>query len=155
MSDKPKKDHDIARKVWLAGIGAYGRVLGEAQDAYTKMGEETSKVFDELVGRGEDLENKVVSTAKNLTGDIAGQTVKATVGTVNDRMDRMKEMLGMSEMAAGQNDKFDSLNKRLDGMESKIDALIAAVQALSAAPSGKARSQSVKPKKTTKKLVKK
>jgi len=28
---KPAADSDIARKIWLAGVGAYGRVLSETQ----------------------------------------------------------------------------------------------------------------------------
>jgi len=126
MSDKPKKDMDITRKVWLAGIGAYGRALGDVQDAYAKMGKETTKVFDDLVGRGADLEGKVKFAAKN-SPMMAEQTVRATVDSVNDRMDRMKAALGLTEAAAEQQDQITGIEARLDIMESKIDAILAAV----------------------------
>jgi len=127
MSDKSKKDMDITRKVWLAGIGAYGRAIGDVQEAYAKMGKETSKVFDELVGRGEDLEDKAKHVAKNYTPKMAEETVRATVDTVSDRMDRMKAALGLTEAAAEQQDQITGIEARLDIMESKIDAILAAV----------------------------
>lgn len=127
MSDKPKKDMDITRKVWLAGIGAYGRALGDAQEAYAKMGKETSKVFDELVGRGADLEGKVKVAAKQYTPKMAEETVRATVDNVSDRMDRMKAALGLTEAAAEQQDQITGIEARLDIIESKIDAILEAV----------------------------
>lgn len=140
MSDKPKKDMDITRKVWLAGIGAYGRALGDVQDAYKKMGKETSKVFDELVGRGEDLEDKAKFAAKNYTPKMAEETVRATVGSVSDRMDRMKAALGLTEAAADQQDQIIGIEARLDIIESKIDAVLAAVT-----PSKPAKARARKP----------
>jgi len=140
MSDKPKKDMDITRKVWLAGIGAYGRALGDAQEAYAKMGKETSKVFDELVGRGEDLEGKVKFAAKNVAPKMAEETVRATVDSVSDRMDRMKAALGLTEAAAEQQDQITGIEARLDIIESKIDDILAAVSP--------AKTAKPKPKKT-------
>ncbi|MBL4787921.1 MAG: phasin family protein [Kordiimonadaceae bacterium] len=130
MSDKPKKDMDIARKVWLAGIGAYGRAIGDAQDAYAKMGKETTRVFEELVGRGEDLEGTVKSVAKNYTPKMAEQTVRATMETVSDRMERMKAALGITEVAADQQDQIESIETRLDSIEAKVDEILVLVKAM-------------------------
>ena len=45
MSDDKKKGRgsvDTARRIWLAGIGAYGRAFTEAQEAIKDMSGETS-----------------------------------------------------------------------------------------------------------------
>ena len=70
MSDNrnksPNKNTDTARKIWLAGIGAYGRAFSEVQEGLSKAGKSTSKVFDELVEKGEVLETIVTHKAKKL-----------------------------------------------------------------------------------------
>lgn len=124
MSDKPKKDMDIGRKIWLAGIGAYGRAIGDATEAYAKMGRETTKVFEDLVGKGAELEGKVADAAKNYVPEIA----EKHRAQVEDRMERMKAALGMTEAAADQQEHIENIEARLDAIEAKIDAILAAVE---------------------------
>lgn len=128
MSDDANKDMDLARKVWLAGIGVYGRAMGDAQEAYSKMGKETSKAFDELVSKGEDLEAKVADVAKSYSSKITGETVKTKVSDIGDRLDRMKAALGLTEAAAVQQDQISLLNQRMNTIEAKIDQILAAVK---------------------------
>ncbi|WP_262696229.1 phasin family protein [Kordiimonas aquimaris] len=130
MSGKSKKDMDIARKVWLAGIGAYGRAIGDAQDAYAKMGKETTKVFEELVGKGQELENKVSTVAKQYAPEIAEKHRT----NVEDRMERMKAALGLAETSADQAETIERLEARLDSIDAKLDKLIAASKPTSAKP---------------------
>ena len=143
MSEKSKKDMDIARKVWLAGIGAYGRAIGDAQDAYAKMGKETSKVFEDLVGKGQELENKVSTVAKQYAPEIA----EKHRSNVEDRMERMKAALGFAENSADQAETIERLEARLDSIESKLDKLIAATKSGPAKP--RATKAKAAPKKTT------
>ncbi len=124
MSDKPKKDMDVARKIWLAGIGAYGRAIGDATEAYAKMGRETTKVFEDLVGKGEELEGKVSMAAKAYVPEFA----EKQRAQVEDRMERMKAALGLSEVTADQQENIERIEARLDAMEEKIDAILAAVE---------------------------
>ncbi len=134
MSDDSNKDMDLPRKVWLAGIGAYGRAIGDAQGVYAKMGKETSKAFEDLVGRGESLEAKVTDVAMQYAPKMATDTVKTTVDGFNERLERMKATLGLTEVAAQQSDQLSTLNDRLDRMEGKLDAIIAGLEALATAP---------------------
>jgi len=133
MSDQPNKELELSRKVWLAGIGAYGRAIGDAQDVYAKMGKETSKAFDELVGRGEDLEAKVASAAKQYAPMMSGEAVKSTVGNISDRLEKMKATLGLTEVAAQQQDDISELGQRMDAMDAKLDTILAAIQAINPA----------------------
>ena len=124
MSDKPKKELDVARKIWLAGIGAYGRAIGDATEAYAKMGRETTKVFEDLVGKGEELEGKVSMAAKAYVPEFA----EKQRAQVEDRMERMKAALGLSEATADQQEHIERIEERLDALEEKIDAILEAVQ---------------------------
>ena len=139
MSDKPKKDKDIARKIWLAGIGAYGRAIGDATEAYAKMGRETTKIFDDLVGKGEVLESQVATAAKSYVPEFA----EKQRAQVEDRMERMKAALGLSEATADQKEQIDRLEERLDALEEKIDAILEAVS--------KPKPKAAPPKRTAKK----
>ena len=37
---------EFARKIWLAGLGAYGKSIDEAQGRYEQLSTETQKVFE-------------------------------------------------------------------------------------------------------------
>jgi len=135
MSDKSKKDMDIARKIWLAGIGAYGRAVDDATEAYAKVGKETTKIFDDLVGKGAELEGTVASVAKSVVPEMT-QKHRAQV---EDRMERMKAALGLGEVAADQQEHIESVESRLEAMEAKIDAILAAVAKPKPAPRARAK----------------
>lgn len=42
------KASEVAKSIWLAGLGAYGKAFDEAVTQYGKVSKETSKVFDDL-----------------------------------------------------------------------------------------------------------
>lgn len=140
MSDKSKKDMDIARKIWLAGIGAYGRAVDDATEAYAKVGKETTKIFDDLVGKGAELEGTVASVAKSVVPEMT-QKHRAQV---EDRMERMKAALGLGEVVADQQEHIESVETRLDAMEEKIDAILAAVAKPKPAQRARAKKPAVK-----------
>ncbi len=68
MSNDKKKVTDkageIAKNIWLAGVGAYGRAVDEAQDRLEKAGVESPKLFRDLVKAGTALEEEA-HEAKN------------------------------------------------------------------------------------------
>jgi len=142
----PKKDMDVARKIWLAGVGAYGRAIGDAQEAYAKVGKETSRVFEELVGKGEELEGTVTSVAKHYVPEMAKKHSENVKATVEDRMDRMKAALGFAEAAADQQEQMAGVEARLDAIEDKLDQLLAAAKP--AKPKAKPRARKAPAKKT-------
>ena len=49
IKEKVNQAEDLARKIWLAGIGAYGKGFDEAQGQYEKLNTEATKLFNELV----------------------------------------------------------------------------------------------------------
>ncbi len=56
VSDKAS---EIAKNIWLAGLGAYGKAFDEAQDRLDKASKEPPRLFKDLVKKGEELEDEV------------------------------------------------------------------------------------------------
>lgn len=110
IKGKVTEAEDFARKIWLAGLGAYGKSFDEAQGQYEKLSSETTKVFNELVVKGEVLETEAKSKIKAKTN-------------VEERVAEVRKKLGL--------DKGNS-DERIDELSAKIDALTDAVAKLAA-----------------------
>lgn len=137
---------DTARRIWLAGIGAYGRAFSEAQESLARVTGETSKMFDDLVARGEEIEDAVEAKGREIA-----RSVREPTRSFDDRIKQMRARLlnqGASAVA-GDHDGAD-LADRLDRIEAKLDALIAAQ---SAPPSKKTTRKTAAKKKTTRKAT--
>ncbi len=116
MSDEKGKVADkaseIAKNIWLAGVGAYGKAAGEAQDRLEKAGVETPKLFKDLVKAGAALE----SEAKK--GISAGQSAS---NSVEERINRVRENFSLNRL--GRTDEATSLHAKVDLLSMKIDLL--------------------------------
>ncbi|MCK5894339.1 MAG: phasin family protein [Endozoicomonadaceae bacterium] len=95
----------VYEKMWLAGLGAYGR--------YEKMGQEGKKLFEDLVHEGDELRDrysgKIDETRENL------------IGKMNNALSKVRSSL-LPESDQGTEEK-----KELSG---QIEALTLAVKAL-------------------------
>ena len=101
---------DFARKIWLAGLGAYGKSYDEVQSRVNNI--DVSKVFEDLVVKGEALEAEAKNTIKEKTDfDVKG------------RVEEVREKLGMNKK---------STNEKIDDLTSKIESLAATVEKLTA-----------------------
>jgi len=113
IKEKVNQAEDLARKIWLAGIGAYGKGFDEAQGQYEKLNTEATKLFNELVEKGEKLE----TDAKEKI-----ESEKANVKTnVETRVKEVREKLGLDS---------DDSDKKIEELSAKIDALTEAVSKL-------------------------
>ncbi len=77
----PAHAEELARKIWLAGVGAYGRVFAEAQDKVGKAAGTASELFEQLVARGEVLEDAV---RERLEASDATKKVAGVIGKIQD-----------------------------------------------------------------------
>lgn len=118
MTDKKKRSSsETARRIWLAGIGAYGRAFTEAQEALKDVTGKGSEVFDELVQKGEMLE---------IVGKVKGKEMldKAAVPDfdfdLDDRIKAMRARLSRGGDSSGEDD-FES---RLSAVEAKLDKIL-------------------------------
>ncbi len=121
MADKKDKrgTGETARRIWLAGIGAYGRAFTEAQEALKDVTGGTSRVFDDLVQKGEMIEMAVESKRKDLM-DKAGVP---TFG-MDERIQKMRSRLARGEDIASD---IGNLEERLDRLEAKLDQVLDAL----------------------------
>lgn len=98
----------VARKIWLAGIGAYGKSFEEVQSQYEKLNTETTRLFEELVAKGEKLEANTKATINEKT-------------SVEKRVQDVRKKLGL--------DTADT-DTKIDELSLKVDALVQAVSKL-------------------------
>lgn len=120
-NDKSKvtdKAGEIARNIWLAGVGAYGRAVDEAQDRMEKAGVETPKLFRDLVKAGAALEDEA---RKGLS---SGRSAR---NSVEERIHRVRESFHMQLPARGED--LLALHEKIDRLTRKVDDLSAALAA--------------------------
>lgn len=94
-------DTDIARKIWLAGVGAYGRAYDEAQEAADKFAKSANQTFDELVAKGEKIEDTVRDSISKAP---AGKRVATLVEEATKRS---------AERRAAFDARFDTVKRSL------------------------------------------
>ncbi|MEM9841852.1 MAG: phasin family protein, partial [Pseudomonadota bacterium] len=121
------KGLDVAHKIWLAGVGAYGKAYDVAAEGVGKVSGQGEVLFDDLVARGEEIENDVrarlssnsaiarMSEQMNRVAEeaakVRGRVVDATEGAsdavskfqteqrerLEARMERMRDALGLKQ----------------------------------------------------------
>jgi poly(hydroxyalkanoate) granule-associated protein len=90
----PAVDTDIARKIWLAGVGAYGRMFTETQGAMEKLASGANEAFDQLVAKGEEVEDHVRDAiAKSPQGERVVSMVGAATTKVQSYRDEQRAVL--------------------------------------------------------------
>jgi poly(hydroxyalkanoate) granule-associated protein len=142
-------DTDIARKIWLAGVGAYGRMFTETQGAMEKLAGGANEAFDQLVAKGEEVEDKVRETiAKSPQGGKVVslmETATAKVQTYREeRRAALEERIGkvrktVTETLAPLN--MGALTLAMEKLSAQVETLTEEVTAL------KAEKKAVAPKK--------
>lgn len=112
------KASDVAKSIWLAGLGAYGKAFDEAVNQYGKVSKETSKMFDDLVEVGRKLDSE--SHAK-LT-----KAKSKTTATIEDRINKVRGSVNLGALSIGGSDsaKIEELNSKIDVLSEKLDALL-------------------------------
>lgn len=120
MSDDKNKVTDkageIARNIWLAGVGAYGRAVEEAQGRLEKA-MEPPKLFRDLVKVGAALEED------------ARQGTVAARHSVEERINRVRE--NFHNQRPARIEDLAILHGKIDQLTRKVERLSKALQQLS------------------------
>ena len=117
--DKTKvtdKASEIAKNIWLAGVGAYGKAVDEAQGRMEKAGVEPPKLFRDLVKAGAALEEEARGAIE------AGQAARSSV---EERIQRARENFNLQRPARGED--LLALHEKIDRIEARLDMLMAAL----------------------------
>lgn len=112
LKDVSNQASDLAKSIWLAGLGAYGRAYDEAQGRYEKASKETPRLFQELVSKGSDFESQARSKLEEVT------TI-GTTASIEERISKMRASLGFGHTASA--DDLSRLEKKLDALSRKVD----------------------------------
>jgi len=155
MAEQPKvseRASEMAKMIWQAGLGAYGKALDDVVDQVDKVSKETSKFFDELVEKGKALEDQ---TQKR----ISGVRRKSTM-SMDERIAKMRQSLGFD---SSRDIKLDALLDKLNRIAKRLDVLIGTLSRAGATPAPKrkaakkvgkkASNNKASKKKTAKKAV--
>lgn len=145
LKDVPSQASELAKNIWLAGLGAYGRAYDDAQEVVEKASKESPRLFKELVDKG----NKLEAQAREKLGDVSsiGKTA-----SIEERISKMRASLGFGHTASA--DDIERLEKKLDALSKKVDALTkAAPAAAKAAPKAKAPRKAAAKKAPAKKAA--
>ncbi|MFT5670719.1 MAG: polyhydroxyalkanoate synthesis regulator phasin [Glaciecola sp.] len=113
---------DMARKVWLAGLGAYGKGYEELTGRIEALSTDSNKFFDELVAKGEKLEAEGKVKVEEVKNDVVAKT------EIESRIEAVRSKLGFSNT---DNDQ------KIEDLSAKIDALTTAVAQLAVESAGK------------------
>ena len=116
------KAGDVAKSIWLAGLGAYGKAFDEAVNQYGKVSKETTKMFDDLVEVGRKLDSE--SHAK-LT-----KAKSQTTASIEERINKVRGSVNLSALSlGGDSAKIEELNSKIDVLSEKLDALLDGIPA--------------------------
>lgn len=155
MTDKKKrKNADTARRIWLAGIGAYGKAYTEAKETLKGVAGDGSEIFDDLVQKGQMIEMTVGAKSKEMLGKAGVSDLKMPDLSMPDLHidERIKKMRARIKSSAGFDDAPEvSAMDRLDALETKLDEILAILKPAPKKPAVKKKTTSKKA--TAKKTV--
>ena len=112
------KTEDLARKIWLAGLGAYGQGLDNVQGGYDMMNEKTRKAFEELVSRGEKIEAEAKGRLED-TGDMLKEASDKLKAQGDKLVNQGEKLLSKTEQLKDEALKIN-ITERLDEIRSKV-----------------------------------
>jgi len=116
MAEQPnvtERASEMAKMIWQAGLGAYGKALDDVVDQVDKVSKETSKFFDELVEKGKALEDQ---TQKRISGVRRRSTM-----SIDERIAKVRQSLGFD---SSRDVKLDALLDKLNRIAKSLDRLI-------------------------------
>ena len=155
--DRDKKDKvsdkasEIAKNIWLAGVGAYGRAVEEAQDRLEKA-MEPPKLFRDLVKAGTALEEGARESTVSARQSVEERINRVRENFHNQRPARMEDLAALHK-------KVDQLTRKVDKLSKALAAQgagkLPAASRQSASKSSPARRSVGKPKAPTAKAARK
>jgi hypothetical protein len=102
----------LARKIWLAGLGIYGRSFEEIQNRFEKINGERARLFQEFVSKGEEI---AADTNENVTSDVKEETA------VDKRVADVRKKLGLD--TSDTDAKIAELSQKVDALTVMLSKL--------------------------------
>lgn len=115
MKKTAQMTEDMAKKVWLAGLGVYSLT----NEKINKKEDELSKEFEELVEKGQAVEEEMFGKVKEVETKVKERLNSA----IDTHTNLVKKVFGIKE---------DKSEEKIDELSAKVDALTEAVAKLAA-----------------------
>lgn len=132
------KANEVAKNIWLAGLGAYGKTFDEALAAYEKVSKDAPGLFDELVAKGEALEKE----AKEKLNE-GGEALTKTRSDVEALIEKLKE-LDVDTLKDAGTSASSQVQERVQELTAKIDSLFNKTEAAEPAKTAPAKKAAAK-----------
>jgi predicted flap endonuclease-1-like 5' DNA nuclease len=128
---------EMAYKIWLAGVGAYGKAYDTALAGANVLNKQSADMFEDLVKRGSEIEHDVrarLAADERVTG--ATKQVSKTLETVRDmqvqardqfeaRLDRMRDLLGVKGFSSVR----ETVARKIEKLEDDVAAVTSKARA--------------------------
>ena len=108
---------EMARKIWLAGLGAYGKGYEEVKGRIESLSTDSNKLFDELVVKGEKLEVEGKGKVKQVKDDVLAKTA------LESRIETVRSKLGFTKADDNNDTKIEDLSSKIDGLTAAVAKL--------------------------------
>ena len=118
-----ERTEEMSRKIWLAGLGAYGQSLDNLHTGYEKMSDHAREYFEELVARGEKLENDTRSGISSARSKIKSQTEKNRE-MLNRQIAELREKVSATSLH--KDELLEELQGRVTKLTETLNKLIPA-----------------------------
>jgi len=111
---------DMAHKIWLAGVGAYGKAYDKAIANTKTFNKQSTELFEDLVKRGEEIEhdvrarvqdNDVVQNASKNAAKYAS-VAREFQTQARDEFEARMERMGAGTFSAGRNRPWNEATPR-------------------------------------------
>ena len=124
---------EMAHKIWLAGVGAYGKAYDKALANANTFNKQSTELFDELVKRGEKIETdvktrfsedeRVTKATKTVAkaNAAARQFQAEAYDRFEARMERMRDLLGVKQVS----EQTSKLATKIDKLEDEVAETVA------------------------------
>lgn len=116
------KPAEFARKVWLAGVGAYGKAFEDAQERFGKFNlENSNELFESLVEKGEKIESTTQERIEKARDE-------ATTN-IEERIAKVRENIAFPFAKAGSDERLEKLELEVASLKRKVSSLTKSTKA--------------------------
>ena len=133
-SDRSDKANEVAKNIWLAGLGAYGKAFDTASEKYASASKEAPKHFNELVEKGLEVEQQ----ARGQFSMPAMPSIPKPSIAIEERIEKMRSYLSF-----GSNSSVDV--SELEKKVKKLTATVASLQKQLKTPADVTKAAKAKP----------
>jgi len=142
IKETTDKASDVAKNIWLAGLGAYGKAYDDAVSRVEQAGKDVPKLFEDLVKKGAHIE---------ADSPPAENPLEKACTDIEERIAKMRENLGFGKIISTGDDisqlaaKVDALTNKVNSLSRELGSLKKASTKAKPAPKVKAKAKA-KPK---------